>query len=120
MATKAKRVKKEPSPEPFWNDLVKVYFDFCRTKFHEEPTFDNSSPRDLKAIVKTLRERAEKSNIEWTLVTAQSRLWHFLNFAFQDKWLSENWLLSNINRQKDKIFFNIRKVVERPTIDPFA
>lgn len=120
MATKekkTKRVKKEP--EPFWNELVKVYFDFCREKFNENPSFDGSAPRDMKAIIKSLHERADKSNIEWTLPVAQFRFYNFLEFAYQDYWLSKNWLLSNINRQKDKIFFNIRAAINRKPIDPF-
>jgi hypothetical protein len=118
MATK-KKPKKMVETEPFFKDLVSVYFNFCRDKLGDNPTFDNSSPRDFKSIIKTLRERAIKSEIEWTLDTAQQRLHYFLEWAFKDKWLSENWLLFNINRQKDKIFFNIRKSINRTPVDPF-
>jgi hypothetical protein len=117
---KEKKPKKEKAaPEPFWNELVEVYFNFCREKFHEPPSFDGSAPRDLKAIIKTLHDRAIKSNIEWTLPVAQFRFNNFLEFAYQDKWLKDNFLLSNINRQKDKIFFNIRAAINRQPADPF-
>jgi hypothetical protein len=115
-----RKLKKEKSPpEPFWNELVSIYFNFCREKFNEEPSFDGSSPRDLKLIIKSLRERAEKSNIEWTLDTSKNRLHNFLSFAYQDIWLRNNFLLSNINRQKDKIFFNIRAAINKQTANPF-
>ena len=114
-----RKVKEKPSPELYWNELVAVYFDFCREKFNEDPSFDGSSPRDMKAIIKSLRERADKNNIQWSLEIALSRFRKFLEFAFQDKWLSQNFLLFNINRQKDKIFFNIRAAKNQHPINPF-
>ena len=115
----AKKAKVAKAITPFWQELVGVYFAFCREKFDEVPSFDGSAPRDLKAILKSLQERAEKSGIEWTLDVAKKRLFTFLEFSFQDQWLSKNWLLSNLNRQKDKIFFNIRKAVSLHPINPF-
>lgn len=103
----AKAKKEKKPPEPYWNDLVSVYFEFCRTKFTEAPSFDGSAPRDMKAIIESLRKRAEIKNIEWTQELALSRFKTFLEYAFSDWWLSENWLLSNINRQKDRFFFKI-------------
>lgn len=115
----AKKPKKEKTPEPFFKELVSVYFQFCRGEFGEEPTFDGSAPRDFKDIIKSLRERAQKSNIEWTLEVAQSRLLNFLMFANMDKWLHDNFILSNINRQKDKIFFKIRAAINGRSETPF-
>jgi len=112
-------VKKEKFVEPFWSELVQIYFAFCREKFSETPSFDGSSPRDLKSIVKSLRERALKANVEWNLQVASTRLKNFLDFAYQDRWLKKNFLLSNINRQKDKIFFNIRAAINKQPVDPF-
>lgn len=103
------RSKKQKTIEPFWSDLVAEYFKFCKEKFDEIPSFDGSAPRDLKSIISALRLRAESLKIEWTHETATTRWRHFLEFAFTDRWLSENWLLSNLNRQKDKIFFKIRQ-----------
>lgn len=116
---KAKKAKKEKFIEPHFQAMVEVWFSFCRDKFHEDPTFTGSAPRDLKEIIKTLRERAEKSNVEWLQHIAEFRFKNFLDFAFQDYWLKNNWLLSNINRQKDKIFFNIRAAIERQPVNPF-
>lgn len=104
---KEKASKKEKMIEPYWKDLVSVYFEFCKDKFSEIPSFDGSAPRDMKALIATLRIRAESNGIEWNHETATTRLRSFLEYSFSDKWLSENWLVSNINRQKDKIFFKI-------------
>ena len=105
----AKSRKEKKSPEPYWSELVSIYFSFCKDKFHDVPTFDGSSPRDLKAIIVALRKRCENSGNEWNYESATGRLKHFLEHCFLDKWLSDNFLLSNINRQKDKIFYNITR-----------
>lgn len=104
---KEKKVKREKKIEPYWSDLVGVYFDFCKSKFSEIPSFDGSAPRDMKMLIETLRTRAEQSSIEWTHETATIRFRHFLEYCYQDRWLQDNFLLSNINRQKDKVFFKI-------------
>lgn len=113
------RKAKEKIIEPFWSDLVSVYFNFCRNKFGESPVFDGSAPRDLKSIIKSLHERAAARNIEWDIDVAKSRLHNFLNYAYQDSWLKKNFLLSNINRQKEKIFYNIRAAINKQPTNPF-
>jgi hypothetical protein len=105
---KAKKTKKEK--EPFWNELVEVYFNFCIDKFGDKPSFDGSAPRDLKNIIISLHTRAIEKQIEWTDEVATKRFFKFLEFAYMDNWLSQNFMLFNINRQKDKIFFNISKL----------
>ena len=98
--------KTKQQPEPYWNELVEVYFTFCQRKFNEKPSFDGSSPRDLKNIIRSLKKRAMDAGVEWTYGVAATRLNKFLESAYSDQWLQNNFLLSNINRQKDKIFFN--------------
>lgn len=107
--TKVKKERKPKEIEPYWQDLVTAYFDFTKSKFSETPSFDGSAPRDLKAIIQTLRKRAEDAGIEWTKEIAIHRFSAFLEYAFSDSWLSENWLLQNINRQKDKVIFKAAK-----------
>jgi hypothetical protein len=107
--TKVKKEKKPKVIEPYWQDFVSAYFEFTKSKFRATPSFDGSAPRDLKAIIQALRKRAEDTGVEWTKETAIHRLNLFLQYAFSDWWLSENWLLSNINRQKDKVIFKAAK-----------
>jgi hypothetical protein len=106
---KAKKEKKEKKIEPYWQEMVGVYFDFTKSKFHDIPSFDGSAPRDLKNILQALRKRAEDKGIEWTQEVAIIRFRHFLEHCWMDRWLSDNWLLMNIARQKDKIFFSITR-----------
>lgn len=104
------RVKKDKNETfQYWPELVETYFNFCKEKFEEKPSFDGSAPRDLKIICESLKKRAEGAGVEWTELVAIERFLKFLTFAYQDRWLKENFILSNLNRQKDKIFFNIRK-----------
>ena len=107
--TKVKKEKKPKVVEPYWQDFVNTYFEFTKSKFTATPSFDGSAPRDLKAIIQTLKKRAEEVGIEWTKEVAMQRFTLFLQYAFSDWWLSENWLLQNINRQKDKIIFKAAK-----------
>lgn len=120
MATKKSTQKKPKEVEPYWSDMVGIWFQICWDKFKDKPVFDGSSPRDLKAIVKSLRERTQSIDVEWSLDTAKSRLYKFFDFAYTDNpWLRKNWLLSNLNRQKESIFFNLRKTVNQTPVDPF-
>lgn len=52
MATKKNTPKRVKEVEPYWSEMVEIWFKICRDKFGDTPTFDNSAPRDLKAIVK--------------------------------------------------------------------
>lgn len=99
--------KKDPNAEPYWKELVKVYYSFCFDKFNAKPTFDGSAPHDMHRIIEVLKERAIEAKIDWTEQIAKERWRGFLGWAFKDKWLSENWLLANLNSKKDKIFFSI-------------
>jgi hypothetical protein len=54
------------------------------------------------AVYNELLEKSEKDL--W-----KEDLNKFLEVAFSYDWLKNNWLLSNIDRQKDTIFFNIAK-----------
>lgn len=105
MPNKVKKSTKKP-PEPYWSLLVETWFKFCRLQFKVEPSFDGSSPRDLRTIVAQLRSRCEKSNHIWDENTSVQRLWLFLKGAYDIPWLRSNWTLFNINLQKDIIFFN--------------
>jgi hypothetical protein len=107
--TKVKKEKKPKVIEPYWQEFVTAYFDFTKSKFSETPSFDGSAPRDLKAIIQTLHKRADDAGVEWTKENAIIRFTLFLQYAFSDWWLSENWLLQNINRQKDKVIFKAAK-----------
>lgn len=100
--------KEKKTPRLFWQKLIEVYFEFCREKFGETPTFDGSSPRDLGLLVDAIQKKAGEKKLVWTEELAVRSLRVYLDFAFKDSWLQKNFLLFNLNRQKDKIFFTIK------------
>jgi len=104
----SKAIKKPP--RLYWDKIVKTYFDFCLDKFGEEPSFDGSSPRDLGLLLDAIQKKAEGKQMVWTEDLAVRSISVYLDFAFRDKWLQQNFLLFNLNRQKDKIFFEINKI----------
>lgn len=105
----AKVKKAKQPPELYWNDFVSIFFSFTKEKFNETPSFDGSQPRDLKNIIIELRKRCEKGKHEWTYEAATTRFRHFLEYCFLDRWLSNNWILRNLNSQKDRIFFEMAR-----------
>jgi len=98
--------KNEEPPEPYWDLLVKTWFDFGIEKFNVKPSFDSQDPKIFKRIVQRLKKRAEAKKTEWTQETGPARLRIFLEMAFSDKWISQNFLLSNLEKQFDKVIQN--------------
>lgn len=92
----------------YWDVLVKEYFDWYKAKYGFEPDFSGSSTKGLKDIVGKLEKLAKENGIEWTADIAVLYLKKLLNAAYDDKWLKDNFLLSNINRQFSKIRANAR------------
>lgn len=101
--------KKKSTPEPFWDKMVQVWFNFTKEVKNESPSFDGSAPRDLKEICKQLRTRCEDKGHIWDSDSAQNRLYLFFEEAYRIPFLANNWLLFQINRQKDIVFFNAAK-----------
>lgn len=102
---------KEKKITKHWQQLVETFFNFYEKKFDgEKPSFDGSAPRDLKSIAEVLEKRAQAANVEWTEENAIIRLNLFLDAAYKVDWLRDNFLLFNLNRQKDKIFLTIKKI----------
>jgi hypothetical protein len=101
-------MKKEKKVTPFFNEMVVVYFQFFEKKFDFKPSFDGSSPRDLKNILESMKSRSEEKGFEWTEELSGQMLNAFLEQCYQDVWLKDNFLLFNLNRQKDKIFLKLK------------
>lgn len=102
---------KEKKITKHWQQLVETFFSFYEKKFDgEKPSFDGSAPRDLKSIAEVLEKRAQAANVEWTEENAIIRLNLFLDAAYKVDWLRDNFLLFNLNRQKDKIFLTIKRI----------
>lgn len=99
-------------PEPYWSEIIKVYFAFHRDRYGKPPVFKGSAPRDLRLIVAMLREYAQKSGWEWDAKDAQVWLSGFLVHAyFNEPWLrdQEYFSLSELYKMREQIFSNYIK-----------
>jgi hypothetical protein len=113
-------MKEKKQTTLFFNELVSVYFQFFEEKFGLRPSFDGSAPRDLKNIIDAMKKRSEEKNVEWTFEIATAMFKTFLRFCFLDPWLKDNFMLQNLNRQKDKIFIKIKSQIDGTTKDGFT
>lgn len=94
------------SKTKYWQKLVDEWFNYNSAKFGEKPSFAGADPRHLKKIIDLLEKRALAKQVEWTEAIACQRLQSFLEAAYQDKWLSTNFLLVHLEKFIDKIILN--------------
>jgi hypothetical protein len=99
----------DDQPEPYWQNIVNAWFAFNKNNFGEDPSFLRDDPKILKRIIGRLKTRAAAANVEWTNEAALKRFQAFLDKAFADRWLAENYLLSNLEKQFDKFELNQQK-----------
>lgn len=92
----------------YWKKIVQAWYDFFSSKFSNKPTFDAISQKSLKLIVQNLKQRTEEAGIIWSEENAVATLNKFLELAYSDSWLKNNFQLKNLNSQFDKII-NLNK-----------
>lgn len=87
----------------YWGELVKLWFDFYKEKFDDEPTFNGASTSALKKILSNLQKRAVSKGYEWTEQQAKDSLYHFLSAALSHEFVGRNFELPIINQKFDTI-----------------
>ncbi len=97
---------KKEETTPHWEALVDIWFRFNQDQFGDKPSFKGADPKNLKKILCILEKRATGSKVEWTEPEAILRFTAFLQAAFDDEWMSKNFLLSNLEKFFDKIILN--------------
>lgn len=106
---KKKSCAKKEKVTEHWQALVDIWFKFYLEQKKEEPTFGGPEGKQLKEIVDRLRKRADKRRETkpelgpWDEKNACDTLLHFLQYAHGIEWIKNNFLLSNILKQFDKI-----------------
>lgn len=90
---------------PYWNSLVEVWFNRYETHVGSKPTFNPTAAKNLKDICTKLRKLyKDKNGNDWPAeVKALVSLNKFIDNALADQWLANNFLLTNLNSQFDKI-----------------
>jgi len=104
VADKPATVKKDqPEKVLYWKQIVETWFTFYKKYYLVEPTFNGASAKNLKLIIDRLKSLSEKSGYEWNEDYAIRVLTRFLDNAFSDNWLKDNFLLSNLYSKFDSI-----------------
>lgn len=96
--------KSEEETEPYWQDLVKVWFDFHKANKLDKPSFAGKDPRTFQQLIHLLKKRASNRNQEWTLEHATGSLNYFLSLAFGEEWLRQHFTLENLVKQFDAVY----------------
>lgn len=98
-----KEYEKQQTTE-HWKEIVDCWFEFYASKKGYQPTFIARDSKALKEVIKNLKAKAkEKGFEEWNKDYCLRVFSHFLNLAYSDSWLSENFLLSNLYSKFDSI-----------------
>jgi len=104
---KASSKKNTPAPAAkFWAPMVELWFTFNEEKYGARPTFHGADPRHFKKILDILEQRALNAGLQWTEGVAHERLGAFLDIAFQDPWMQQNFLLPHLDKFMDKFILN--------------
>lgn len=96
--------KTEEETDPYWQELVDVWFDFHKTNKLDKPSFAGKDPKTFKQLIGLLKKRAASRNQEWTTKIACGSLNYFLSLAFKEDWLSKHFLLENLVKQFDAVY----------------
>jgi hypothetical protein len=108
-AKKQKASSKKNTPAPaakFWAPLVELWFTFNEEKYGARPTFHGADPRHFRKILDILEQRAINAGLQWTERIAHERLRAFLDIAFKDQWMQQNFLLPHLDKFMDKFILN--------------
>lgn len=108
--------------EKFFGRACEVFFDFHKSKFTDQdgyplrPNWDGviggMERRNMKLILKTLREINEGKGNEWTEDLVQSELINFFSKAYNDSFIRKNFTCAMMYRYR----FNILSSNFNPTL----
>lgn len=111
--TPSKKVPRKKVSTQHWQPCVKVWFDLFAELVPpppgEEkavPCFDTVDTAQMKIILRDIRDRCEKKNLEWTEETAVKFFDMFIRRAWTDDFTSKNFMLKIISSRRTLIFNN--------------
>lgn len=83
----------------FWEPMKIKYSDFYKGKFELKPDFNSSEGKSLIGVLEKIKETADEKKVAWTKENAARYLERFLELAYEDKWVKDNFTLANIKKQ---------------------
>lgn len=112
-----KKTKKK-SEVFYWKKIIDLWFEFYKSKFNTNPTFNATAGKNLKSIISRLEKMSKEKKIEWTEDVCLRSFDKFLKNAWDDNWLRENFLITNLSSKFDSIInkpLEDKKTSTRPT-----
>lgn len=103
---KVEEFKFENEGTEIWAKCVEVWFEFYKLHYKLSPTFENKEVAVFKNILKKLEKTTIEKQATWSAEYAPRILGRFLQVAKEDKWVSENFGLAQINAKYDNIINN--------------
>jgi len=101
---KGKGKEKPADVTQYWKTLTQAWFDFFNEKFRTNPTFEIEEGGALKKIARRLKAKSKEENLIWTEERANEKFKNFLNEAYSDAYMRDNFLLPQIARRFDKYY----------------
>lgn len=100
----AAKKKKQEAQVPFWTEFVAVWAEAYKSYLNEHYDFSGKDFDHLKKIYRKLEKRAAAKNFEWTEKNATDGLRAYIKKGWEkDKWLKENFTISNLLTQFNQI-----------------
>lgn len=118
-----KTIKKTPAEKlemEFWKELVAVWFVFYESKFNAKPTFNPAHAKSLKLIITNIKKIVVDSGEDWTNERSSRALNKFLTKSFEDPWIQQNFLLTNLNSKFDSIINKTKQENGKQIANPNA
>lgn len=95
--------KKERKPIEHFNPCVAIWFEVYLSSYGRKPTFKSPEAASFKSLLLKLKDSCAEAGKDWTQENATQALRAYLMAARKDNWLCNNFLISNLNRQYDKV-----------------
>lgn len=102
-----KEYEMQEKSELYWKASCKVWFDwYALQREGEEPDFSGSAPKDLKSIIKKVRDKCKKHSLEWNEDVAGRSLLQFFNLCLKYPFTSDKLMLSLFNKYFQEIIIS--------------
>ena len=99
--------------------FVDIYFKFHDEQFSRPPKFNEVDGKKLKEILKKLEYENRRSSKPWSRPRGEALLKQYLKIAIGDKWLKENFELSNLDSKFNSIINKAATNAIKPITTPF-
>lgn len=87
----------------YYSEFLKVWFTVYEEKFKTKPTMTETDGKKLKSIIQKLKNKSADSNYDWGPASGEKLFRHFLEIAYSDTWIRDNYQLQILDNKFDII-----------------